>query len=252
MPSSKKIKHAREFWDSQSTYNTESSVLDPADTLGRKNQYIRQLSNTALEKKLKSLPAGSKILDFGCGTGQNFAFLERKGYQPIGIDISYPLLKQAVQQSRNNKTPCIQYDGQNIPLKSNSFPGTITYGVFIYLVDDNDLITVLTELHRILQPGAFLLAIEQIAQQDRQRYGGVKTQRSKRRFNKLCTQAGFKYISSETIRRGHFPLIYFVRYGMIPQKFFRTIAKIELWLGRVFPNPTFDYAETLFVFKKDL
>ncbi len=42
-----------------------------------------------------ALPAGSQILDVGCGTGRHSVELARRGFQMTGIDISTGMLKEA-------------------------------------------------------------------------------------------------------------------------------------------------------------
>ena len=41
------------------------------------------------------LPAGSHILDIGCGTGRHCIELARRGYKMTGVDISSGMLNEA-------------------------------------------------------------------------------------------------------------------------------------------------------------
>ena len=48
--------------------------------------------NKYIDKFLQCLN-GKKILDVGCGTGRDCKYIEQKGYDVIGIDISKEMLK---------------------------------------------------------------------------------------------------------------------------------------------------------------
>jgi hypothetical protein len=47
------------------------------------------------------------------------------------------------------------------------------------------------------------------------------------------------------IRRGHFPLVYPIRYGLVPQGWLPRIAGLESRLWCNAPLPRFDYADVL-------
>ncbi len=53
------------------------------------------LSEKALKKFLKLLPGKAKILDVGCGGGQDSKFLANQGCSVMGIDISKEMIKIA-------------------------------------------------------------------------------------------------------------------------------------------------------------
>lgn len=249
MQSSSKIKQSREYWDNLSWHDVSCSVLDPNDTLGYKNYYIRSIALSALHEALSELSSQSQILDFGCGTGQNFSLLKDMKLQPIGMDISFPLLYQAINHGEPD-IPCIQYDGNNIPLSDSSVHAILTFSVLIYLVDDNDLAQCLKEMHRILIPGGRAIVIEQMTRNDRLSTDSIKYQRNRNHYQNLFAQAGFTCQSSTTLRRGHFPLLYLIRYGLLPKVFFPHLAKLEKWIGNIAPDPVLDYTDTMFILEK--
>jgi SAM-dependent methyltransferase len=50
---------------------------------------------SAIDKFLDTLPKGGFILDLGCGTGKDVAYLRANSFQAFGIDISAPMIQIA-------------------------------------------------------------------------------------------------------------------------------------------------------------
>ena len=55
-----------------------------------------------LKNFVEYLPKGAKILDLGCGRGRNSFFLERLGFEVLGLDIS----ETAIQQAKDKNSKC--------------------------------------------------------------------------------------------------------------------------------------------------
>ena len=96
--------------------------------------------------------------------------------------------------------------------------------------------TALGEIRRILKPGGRLVSVEQVY--------------SVQGFTRLLTMSGFRHKETKILRRGHFPLIYMIRYGAVPFVFFSYIGRIEAFIGKIFKEVCFDYADTMFVMEK--
>ncbi len=247
----KNISKTRDFWDQLAKYDSTASVIDPNDKKGYKNLYIRSLITKILFDTLDNIPMNSMVLDFGCGTGQNFPTMEALSLNTIGLDISHSLLLQAKNNWRQTSATCIQYDGIHIPLREESIWSTITYVVLNYLIDDQEMTRCLTEVNRVMKPNGIFIAIEQTTRKHRTNYNEMKCQRTQEEFIDLFNKSGFTCISRRSVRRGHFPLIYAIRYGLIPKKFFPFCAFLESLIGKILPTPLFDYADTVFILKKD-
>ncbi len=247
----KNISKTRDFWDHLAKYDSTASVVDPNDAKGYKNLYIRSLITKILFDTLSTIPVHSMVLDFGCGTGQNFPTLEALSLKTIGLDISHSLLLQAKGNAYQTSATCIQYDGIHIPLREESISSTITYVVLNYLIEDHHMVQCLTEINRVMKPNGMFIAIEQTTRKRRINYEEMKCQRTQEEFIDLFNKSGFTCISRRSVRRGHFPLIYAIRYGLLPKKLFPFCASLESWIGKVFPTPLFDYTDTVFILKKD-
>jgi len=69
----------------------------------------------------------------------------------------------------------------------------------------------------------------------------------------LIENEGFQLIGQFPLRAARWWVIYAIRYGIIPQKWFKRIAKYELKkMLNITKRPTWQYYNVLFVFKKNL
>jgi SAM-dependent methyltransferase len=89
-------------------------------------------------------------VDVGCGSGRNMLLLSRYSDLVMGFDCSPAALGLAAARG----LPVACADGQSIPLADSSVN---LLGAFDVLEHVDDDIRTLSELHRVLQPGGFLL-----------------------------------------------------------------------------------------------
>lgn len=99
-----------------------------------------------------ALPAGSRILDLGCGNGVPITdALVRAGRRVVGFDSSARML----QHFRNNlpNTPVVRADVRHIPFASSSFDAAISWGMMFHLTMGEQA-SALSNISRVLKPGA--------------------------------------------------------------------------------------------------
>ncbi|MCC7289871.1 class I SAM-dependent methyltransferase [bacterium] len=95
---------------------------------------------------------GKKVLDIGCGHGYLLAYLESKGCETFGVDIS----KNAIEKARkiSKKTKYFVLDAREIPLKSEYFD-------YIFCVEAlehfEDLVAYFREQYRLLKKDGKLI-----------------------------------------------------------------------------------------------
>ncbi len=101
----------------------------------------------------KHLARGSRIMEGGCGRGQNVYILKKQGFDAIGIDYA----KKTVDKI-NNCMPELNVefgDVRKLPFDNNSFDGYWSLGVIEHFYEGyNDI---MMEMHRVLKPNGILL-----------------------------------------------------------------------------------------------
>jgi demethylmenaquinone methyltransferase/2-methoxy-6-polyprenyl-1,4-benzoquinol methylase len=99
-----------------------------------------------------AVPRGSVVVDVACGTGDFCRGLEAAGNRPIGIDLSWGMLRAA-----RTTAPLVQADGLRMPFPAGVMDG-ITCGFALRNVAD--VSTLLTEFQRVLRPGGRIAILE--------------------------------------------------------------------------------------------
>lgn len=98
------------------------------------------------------LPAGARVLDVACGTGDLCCELRSAGYRAAGFDISWGML-----QAARRCAPLVQGDALALPVRDGSADG-ITCGFALRNVVD--LTRLFAEFSRALRSGGRLALLE--------------------------------------------------------------------------------------------
>ena len=155
---------------------------------------------------LLQLPVGARILDVPCGWGRHTRLFAESGYDVVGSDLSFDLLKRVSRKEPAENgpgpdiaIPCVAADIRMQPLRSASFDAVLnvftSLGLFL---DDAEDLRALREAHRLLKPGGrFLLesmhrddVIASYAERDRWFLPDGTEVRVRRRFDPV---AGISY-----------------------------------------------------------
>jgi demethylmenaquinone methyltransferase/2-methoxy-6-polyprenyl-1,4-benzoquinol methylase len=98
------------------------------------------------------LPAGSRILDLACGTGDFCRLLLSRGMKAVGLDMSSGMLGMARCES-----PLVLGDALELPFSEGSFDGVVCgFGLRNFA----DIPSVATELARVVRPGGRIALLE--------------------------------------------------------------------------------------------
>jgi cyclopropane fatty-acyl-phospholipid synthase-like methyltransferase len=113
----------------------------------------RRLPTARLDAFLATLSAGAKILELGCGGGQDSAYMLSKGFDVTPTDGSVELAKQAEQQIGRPVTVMRFQDLQAV----ETFDGVWAEASLLH-VPRAELPDVFSRIRRALKPGAVLHA----------------------------------------------------------------------------------------------
>ncbi len=239
-----------EYWGARNRRYGEAASYDIHDRLGLKNRYLRVVRDRAVLAALSEVAPGGRVLDLGCGTGSLSRCLVSQRLRVVGLDIAGELLQHARRQQLAPGASFVLYGGESIPLRTGSVDACVTYLVLGHVTEAQVLERLLGEVERVLRPNGVLAAIEQTSRRQRRSRDQMKVQRTAGEYLAHLCQTGFSEVTARTVRRGHFPLTYAIRLGLVPGRALSRLATLESWLGRHLPAPCFDYAETLLVARR--
>jgi ubiquinone/menaquinone biosynthesis C-methylase UbiE len=130
-----------------------------------------------------------QILDCGCGTGSNLQMLRNFG-RATGIDITFSGLAYARQ---HGERLVARASAASLPFSAGSFEIVTSFDV-IYAFDDEMAATVLSEMHRVLAPGGYLVlnvAALPILRGNHSVLGGEVQRYTRRGLREHLVRAGF-------------------------------------------------------------
>ncbi len=95
-------------------------------------------------------PAGRKVADVGCGTGQLLTVLAAPGADAVGIDSDPAMLGLAARRG-----PVLRADAHRLPLAGASLDAAVTVATLEFTASPGQ---VLAEMARVTRPGGLLIA----------------------------------------------------------------------------------------------
>jgi len=123
-------------------YDLVNRVMTVGMDIGWRRRAIRELH----------LPAGSRVLDLACGTGDFCRELRRAGYLAVGLDFSFGMLTSA-----RTDVPLVQADALRLPVRDASADG-VTCGFALRNVVS--LPALFAELGRVVRPGGAIALLD--------------------------------------------------------------------------------------------
>jgi ubiquinone/menaquinone biosynthesis C-methylase UbiE len=101
-------------------------------------------------------PEPMPLLDLCCGPGRHSLRFAEKGFSPVGLDYSAPLLELA--RARGESLRLVRGDMRALPFSSNAFRSVVNFFTsFGYFLGEMDNVAVVTEIERVLAPGGRFL-----------------------------------------------------------------------------------------------
>lgn len=156
------------------------------------------------EKKIKqalieaaTIPAGAKVLDFGCGTATLTSMVKEmhSGARVTGIDVDREILDRAIKKVKEKKLDIflLDYDGKHFPFQHNAFDRTVSCLVFHHLDTDTKQ-NILAEIFRVLNKDGQLIIAD---------FGRSRSWVQRTLFNIIRSLDGFK--STDANAKGLLP-----------------------------------------------
>ncbi|MGH2681165.1 MAG: ubiquinone/menaquinone biosynthesis methyltransferase [Actinomycetota bacterium] len=144
LPEGEEKAHAvRRLFDTISPrYDLVNRVMTFGMDVGWRRRTVRELA----------LPAGSRIFDLACGTGDLCRELTTAGHRPVGFDFSHGMLRAA-----RTPAPLVEADVLRLPVGAASADGA-TCGFALRNVVSLDAL--FTELARVVRPGGRISLLE--------------------------------------------------------------------------------------------
>ena len=104
---------------------------------------------------LQCLPSKARLLDLGCGGGQDAGDLRQRGYRIVGLDRTRALLSAGRRRYRS--LPLVRADLRDLPFHSMSFDGLWAAASLMHLPKP-DACRILNDLRRFIRPGGVFAA----------------------------------------------------------------------------------------------
>ncbi len=229
-------------WRDRTQKGFLASAIDPADRRGRKNYSIDLLQKMALQDVLE-LKGDEFVLDFGSGSGRTDYWIAPRVKKVVGLEVTPEMIELAEKHRTASNVEFILYDGTHFPDLPYLFDLILSVGV-LQTMRGEVLKRTVFELTKYLKSGGNFYLVEQASDNPKLGRPGVKEYLEAFKASKLDC------LHFYSIRRGRWWVLYLIRYGFIPKKWFPEIAAWELREGRGFKNGISYYRDFLFFLKK--
>jgi SAM-dependent methyltransferase len=229
-------------WGDRAQRGFLAAGIDPADRLGYKNDYIDLLQKVALEQVL-DLKGGETVLDFGCGSGRFSYWIAPRVKRVVGLEVTPEMIALAEKHRSAENVEFVVYDGVHFPTFPCLFDLILSVGVLQVSRGEGLKETVL-RLARCLKEGGRFYLIEQASDDPRVNRPSVGE------YLNAIQKSDLECLQHYPIRNGRWWMLYLIRYGLIPRKYFPRVALRELSRREAGEKIPSSYKDCLFVAEK--
>ena len=150
---------------------------------------------------LRYLPESGRVLEIGCGSGRDAAFLVRKEFDVTGVDASIEMLASAVQNhpELDDRLVCQGFPfPQDSPLLSRQFNSIVSIATFMH-IPDQDLFECAAQIRDLLPPDGVLVVSVSVRREGivdgRDAYGRLNIERPLEQLQLLFERLGFWFVA---------------------------------------------------------
>lgn len=215
------------------------NLADPNDRLGVKTEYISRLQTLAIARYVGQ---GSGLaLDLGCGYGRMTRRIGELGYDVVGLDPSLRVLRHAASESP--RRPWCVGALPRLPFADGAFPLVMMLNVIraLHLLGVKE---VCVDAARVVAKGGRLVIVDNMRRHD-DRYVDEHW------LVDFFGGCGLRLRKRVAIRASRWPLIYLIRYGLVPHWMLDRLAMWELSrMARKKKPPRWGYHNVLFIFER--
>ncbi|MGV6825999.1 MAG: class I SAM-dependent methyltransferase [bacterium] len=216
------------------------NVFDPNDKLGKKSRYITLLHDIALSRYMPD-GHGELAVDVGCGYGRLTPLLKNKGWKAMGIDPTESFIEYAKEHFPGPEYRIGQLP--DLPLEMESVHLMLMQNI-LRALKEYGILDVVTGVGKFVAPGGKIVVVDNIRD-------GHSAYLAEAELVSLIEGEGFELINRVPIRAARSWMIYLIRYGLIPEKYFKSIALRELNRMSVRKRrPRLQYYNVMFEFCK--
>jgi len=229
-------------WKKRAEAGFLASGIDPGDRKGHKNLYIDTLQKIALEEVLK-LRGDEVVLDFGCGSGRSSYWIAPKVKKVVGLEITREMIDLGEKNRTADNVEFALYDGLRFPVFPYPFDLILSVGV-LQIMKGELLKSTLSRLAQYLRKDGMFYFIEQVSDSPKVDRPNLKEYLDAFGSSKL------ESLQYYPIRSGRWWILYLIRYGLVPPKWFPQIAVWEIKKNRKKDHYIPYYKDYLFLLRK--
>lgn len=216
------------------------NIFDPEDRRGDKSSYITLLQEKALRNHLPEGNGGLAI-DVGSGYGRMLPILESRGWMTIGIDPSMALLRYSRSESASARLVAGQLP--DLPIAPGAAGLLLLHNVLrpLMLMDRLDVVK---GVGKFVGKGGSAIVVDNVRD-------GHRSYLPEHELISMVENEGFRLQSRCPIRASRWWMIYAIRYGAVPRRYFDRIANYELRKMKQKVNrPRWQYYNVLYAYTK--
>jgi SAM-dependent methyltransferase len=229
-------------WSERASLDGLNAVLSPTGE-GHRNIFLHGIHEFGATLALRYFRPGSKIIDFGCGTGRFAKFFASRRRRVHGTEVTPEMLERAKSECTATECEFVLTNGVDLPSPTDSVDGIWCCAVLRYslFVSNPAYSEIAREMYRVLRPGGYVVNCEM--------YVDVGPDAFVRGFD----AAGFTTESVRVLHRYGGRLEQVFRHRFIPEHCVARLGKMSAFLRAQFDNPERDIRglrDYLFVWQK--